>query len=274
MRRTVSDTASHDDYSLGNGESELSRLVMQSSFLKGAADLLLDRMGMSAGWRALDMGCGPLGALPSFAERAGPGNVMGLERDPGFAREAKRLLAERGFDAVQLVQGDAVRTGLVAERFDLVHERTLLINSSRPSEVVAEMVRLARPGGYVALQDFDIAGSLCIPAHPDYDRLMSAAAKVWSGDMFIGRRLAPLLSAAGLLDIDVDVHAYVLGAGDPHYNQMPDFVELHRDRIIGANLLGPGEFEAALRSVREHFKTPSTRFQYGTLFQAWGRKPG
>ncbi|HEY0688513.1 MAG TPA: methyltransferase domain-containing protein [Kribbella sp.] len=274
MSQTVPDVAGHDDYSLGNSNAELSRLMIQSDFLKGVTDLLLERIGVIAGWRALDMGCGPLGALPSLVERAGPDNVVGLERDPGFAGKAMRLLAERGFDAVQVIQGDAVQTGLDANCFDLVHERTLLINSPHPSEVVAEMVRLARPGGYVALQDFDVAGLLCIPPHPDYDRLMSAVAKVWSGDMFIGRRLASLLSAAGLLGIQVDAHVFLLAAGDPHYDQMLDFFELHRNRIIGANLLAPNEFEVRLRSARDHFNAPTTRFQYGPLFQAWGRKPG
>jgi len=45
------------------------------------------------------------------------------------------------------MQGDAHRTGFPSASYDLVHARTLLINIPDPATLVAEMVRLARPGG-------------------------------------------------------------------------------------------------------------------------------
>ena len=52
---------------------------------------------------------------------------------------------------VEVVQGDAHRTGFPSAAYDLVHARTLLINVPDPAAVVAEMVRLTRPGGWVAV---------------------------------------------------------------------------------------------------------------------------
>jgi len=46
---------------------------------------------------------------------------------------------------VQIVTADPRHTGLPRGSFDLVHARTLLINITDPTEVVAEMVRLTRP---------------------------------------------------------------------------------------------------------------------------------
>ena len=55
----------------------------------------------------------------------------------------------RPMPSVELVQADAAASELPAGGFDLVHERALLLNLTDPAPVVAEMVRLARPGGTV-----------------------------------------------------------------------------------------------------------------------------
>ena len=67
--------------------------------------------------------------------------------------------------------GDARRTGLPSGSFDLVHTRTLLNTVPRPEEVIAEMARLARPGGWVASMEFDMEYALCYPPHPAFTRI-------------------------------------------------------------------------------------------------------
>ncbi|MGO9820558.1 MAG: hypothetical protein ACLPTJ_07895 [Solirubrobacteraceae bacterium] len=41
----------------------------------------------------------------------------------------------------------------------------------QPAEVLAEMVRLARPGGWVAGLEPDTEVAICYPPHPAFDRL-------------------------------------------------------------------------------------------------------
>ena len=72
---------------------------------------------------------------------------------------------------MEVTQGDAHRTDFPAGSFDLVHARTLLINIPDPATVVAEMARLARPGGWVAALEPD-AVSVCYPPLPAWDRLI------------------------------------------------------------------------------------------------------
>jgi ubiquinone/menaquinone biosynthesis C-methylase UbiE len=45
-----------------------------------------------------------------------------------------------------------------------VHARTLLVTIPEPDEVVAEMVRLAKPGGWVASQEPDMEALSSRPA--------------------------------------------------------------------------------------------------------------
>src|SRR6185369_16520964 len=109
----MTQSAQLSDYSLGVDDAERARLLAQCALHRGEATELLDRIGLPAGARALDLGCGPLGVL-------------------------------------DLVVADAADTGLPGAAFDLVHERLVLVNVPRPEDVLAEMVRLTRPGGCVA----------------------------------------------------------------------------------------------------------------------------
>jgi hypothetical protein len=54
-------------YSLGSSPAERDRLRRQSGELRGHSALLLDRVGVAAGWQAVDLGCGPSGILDPLA---------------------------------------------------------------------------------------------------------------------------------------------------------------------------------------------------------------
>ena len=60
------------------------------------------------------------------------------------------------------------------------------------------MVRLTRPGGWVALQDMDWISWTCVPEIPDWNMLAKAAGAAWSGDVEIGRRLPVMLKRRDL----------------------------------------------------------------------------
>jgi SAM-dependent methyltransferase len=263
-----------EDYSLGSDEAERLRLVAQCGIHRGEAEQLLDRIGVGAGWRALDLGCGPLGVLDLLADRIGhTGRVVGIDRHPGFLAMAARSLPEPHSRTVELIEADATGTGLPSGSFDLVHERLLLVNVPRPAVVVAEMARLAAPGAVVAVEDVDWISWTCVPAHPDWSRLAAAAAAVWSGDVHIGRRLPALLRSAGLRDVQVSVQARVFGPDAAYQRLLLRFVEIHRERILARGETSSSELDRAVHRLGEHLAEPDTFTLYATLFQAWGRKP-
>jgi SAM-dependent methyltransferase len=108
---------------------------------------------------------------------------------------------------VEILTKDARRTGLPSGSFDLVHARNLLVNVPEPQEVVAEMVRLARPGGQVAALEPDTEYGLCYPPHPAFARICeiyAVAAARNGADPRIGRRVPELFRRAGLVDVGVE----------------------------------------------------------------------
>lgn len=262
------------EYSLGTDEAERARLIAQCEIHRLDAERVIDGIGVGPGWRTVDVGCGPLGVLDILAARVGPtGQVAGVDREPRFLAMAERTMRERGLDAVTCVEASAAATGLPGASFDLVHERLLLNNVPRPADVLAEMTRLARPGGYVVTQDVDWISWTCVPEHPDWGRLAAAAAAAWSGDVHVGRRLPALLRDSGLVDVDVDAHARVFRPGHPYHRLLLRFVEIHRSRILAAGQLTTDELDGAVRRLGAHLADPDGFTLYATLFQAWGRRP-
>ena len=113
---------------------------------------------MKPGIAAVDVGCGVLGVLHLLAERIGTrGRVVGLDREPRILEAGPGLAEQRGLD-VEFVEADATASGLPADAYDLVHARTLLLKVSNPQEILAEMIRIARPGGLRALRDMGLEG--------------------------------------------------------------------------------------------------------------------
>jgi SAM-dependent methyltransferase len=270
----VADARDRADYSLGVDDAERARLLAQCALHRVEAESLLDRVGVRPGDRALDLGCGPMGVLDLRARRVGrAGRVVGVDRETRYLTVAGQELDVRGIDGVELLAADATCTGLPGASFDLVHERLVLNNVPQPEAVVAEMVRLTRPGGHVVVQDVDWLTWTCLPEHPDWDRLRGVAASVWSGDVHIGRRLPTLLHDAGLVDVRVVPHLRVFRPGEPYHRLLIRFVALHRTRILADTAFTPGQLDEAVAALDEHLADPTTVTLYATLFQAWGRRP-
>jgi SAM-dependent methyltransferase len=266
-----------DVYALGSDPEETARLRRQSDELRPQSAELLDRIGPLPGQSAIDLGCGPSGILDLLSGAVSPGGrVVGLDADPAHTAIARRHVGELGLSNVEVVTADARHTGLPAGSFDLVHARTLLITIPEPAAVLAEMVRLARPGGWVASQEPDVEHALCYPALPAWDRMREIFRAGFSrsgADLHIGRRLTELYRRAGLDDIEVAVHAPAYPAGHSRRTLLPDLVRSLRPVIVELGLSDEPELAALDRAVREHLADPCTLMMPHLLVAAWGRKP-
>jgi ubiquinone/menaquinone biosynthesis C-methylase UbiE len=265
-------------YALGRDREESARLRQQSGELRPYSTMLLDRTGLASGDTAIDLGCGPSGIIDLLAERVTPaGRVVGLDADPVHVIMAREFAAEHGLGHVDVVAGDARHTELAADSFGLVHGRTLLVTIPDPAEVLAEMTRLARPGGWVAGLEADAEHSLCHPPHPAWDRLGEIFVTAFSrngADPYIGRRLPSLYRQAGLTDVDAECVAPLHPAGHSRRTIHLDLVRSMRPVIVEQGIADAGELDEIDYAVREHLADPETLVMPFLYFMAWGRKPG
>jgi ubiquinone/menaquinone biosynthesis C-methylase UbiE len=264
-------------YALGSNPAESARLQRQSDELRPQTAELLARIGLEPGQSAVDLGCGPSGILDLLSAAVSPGGrVLGLDADPAHTAMASQYASERGLANVEVMTADARHTGLPSDSFDLVHARTLLVTIPEPADVLAEMVRLARPGGWVASQEPDTENAFCYPPLPAWDRLREifrASFGRSGADLLIGRRLTELYRQAGLEEIEVVVHAPVYPAGHSRRTILPDLVRSLCPMICELGLSDERELAELDRAVREHLADPRTLTMPHLLFVARSRKP-
>jgi len=263
-------------YTLGSNAAERERLRRQADDLLPHALALLAKADLPLGAAAIDLGCGPRGMLELLAERVGQtGRVVGVDIDPNHVAMARDMVASRQLSNVELVQGDARSTGLPAASFDLVSARLVLVNIPDPGQVVAEMARLVRPGGWVVAEEGELC-AVCYPPHPAWDRLTEIFQANWradGADFFLGRRLGELLRDAGFDRIGVEARADVYPAGNSRRTIHPDLVRSMRPTIVGRGLADEAELVELDRQVREHLADPNTLVLPYIYFLAWGRGP-
>jgi SAM-dependent methyltransferase len=264
-------------YALGSDPAESARLQRQSDELRPEGAALLERLALLPGQSAIDLGCGPRGIIDLLSAAVSPGgHVVGLDANPQHVAMAGEYARQNGLANVEVVAADARHTGLPSGSFDLVHARTLLVTIPDPAEVVREMVRLAKPGGWVASQEPDIEHRLCYPPLAAWDRLgeiFQASFSRAGADLFIGRRLTELYRGAGLEEIGVTAHAGAYPAGHSRRTILPDLVRSLHSAILELGLANKRELSGLDRAVREHLADPRTVAIGHLLFVAWGRKP-
>jgi SAM-dependent methyltransferase len=264
-------------YSLGGSEGERARLQRQADELRPDSAALLDRVDLRPGQSAIDLGCGPRGVLDLLAERVSPdGRVLGVDADPVSVALASEFAAEHGLSAVQVLEGDARHTGLPSGAFDVAHTRTLLVTIPAPAEVVAEMVRLVRPGGRVASMEFDMEFSLCYPPHPAFTRICEIFTVVFSrngADPYLGRKVPQLFRDAGLTDVEVEARAPLYPQGHSRRTIRLDLVRAMRPRVLEMGLASETELDELDAAARAHIADPRIVVQSGLPFLTWGRKP-
>ncbi|HEY1281373.1 MAG TPA: hypothetical protein VGF22_16970, partial [Acidimicrobiales bacterium] len=160
--------------------------------------------------------------------------------------------------------------------FDVVHGRALLITIPNPVEVVTEMVRLVRPGGWVVSLEPDSEYLLCYPPNEAVERIGELFATAFSrngADPALGRKVPDLLRRGGLHDVGVDARPQMYPPGHSRRTIRLDLVRAMRSQIIGMGLADGAELDDLDRRAREHLDNPETVAMFGFLFLAWGRKP-
>jgi len=189
---------------------------------------------------------------------------------------AARFAAARGLAGVEVVTADARRTGLPSGSFDLVPCRTLLINVPEPAQVVAEMVRLARPGGWVVAMEPDTEFALCYPPNPAFTRLCEIFPVVVRGngsDPHIGRRVPELFRGAGLQDVAVEATAPVYPLGHSRRAIWMDLMRAMRPRVLQLGLASEAELDELDAAARAHLDDADTVVMPHMFFLVSARKP-
>jgi SAM-dependent methyltransferase len=121
--------------------------------------------GVDAGTHVLDVGCGIGGPARHLAAHHGC-RVTGIDLTAAYCRLANMLAARTGLsERAAFRQGDALAMPFEDARFDLVWTQHASMNIADKDGLMAEMHRVLKPGGRLALYDI-LAGQGGPPHFP------------------------------------------------------------------------------------------------------------
>jgi len=119
------------------------------------AEEFIARLALKPGVRVLDVACGN-GNLAIPAARAGA-VVTGVDIAPNLIEQARARAASEGL-TIQFDEGDAESLPYADAAFDVVVSMFGAMFAPRPELVAAELVRVCRPGGKIAMANWTPEG--------------------------------------------------------------------------------------------------------------------
>jgi ubiquinone/menaquinone biosynthesis C-methylase UbiE len=126
-----------------------------SRFMEKGAEQFYRQLGVTAGTRLLDVGCGA-GQLALIAARSGA-QVTGCDIAPNWLEKARARAAGEGLE-ITFDEGDAESLPYADGQFDAVVSLVAAMFAPRPDLVAAELTRVCRPGGMIAMANWTAGG--------------------------------------------------------------------------------------------------------------------
>jgi ubiquinone/menaquinone biosynthesis C-methylase UbiE len=163
--------------------------------------------GLQAAPAILDAGCGTGEGTSRLAELFQRAQVRGIDIVDAHLARARERFAHIG-SRLSFEHGDIYQIPAADRSFDLTVCRHVLHAIPHAERVIAELVRVTRPGGYLHLIVEDYGMLYFERGKLDPDILWRAVtdefARATEIDLSIGRHAFGLLTAAGLQDIAID----------------------------------------------------------------------
>jgi SAM-dependent methyltransferase len=167
------------------------------SYLERSADprqRVNDRLAARPGDRVLDVGCG---AGHGLLDLAAKGVVaVGLDRSEAMARATRQRAAEQG-QSVRVMRADCHALPFPAGSFDGCRVERVLQHIESPTIALAEIRRVLRPGGGIAVLEPDWESLAITSDRPAVSSAVVATNCAAHRHPSIGRQLAGLLTSAG-----------------------------------------------------------------------------
>ena len=273
----MSESNKQDEYLLGVNQKELERLQFQHGVWGHVTRKFLERLGVSNGWRCLDVGAGPGLVSLDLREMIGEsGHVTALEPSAFYLDWLRAEAARRKWDNIVCLQGTAEQADLPVEAYDLVFVRWVVAFVSDPETFLARLVTTLRPGGIIAVQDYYYEGLSLYPHGGLWDGMpdiVRAYYRSGGGDAYVTGTIPEIFNKHGVQLIDF--HPTCL-AGGPTSGIMEwahRFFSLHVPLMAEKGIISREDSHRLLAEWQAHRENQNTLFFSPLVVDVAGRKP-
>lgn len=264
-----------DAYVLATGEAASIRLRLLDQIFGPATRWLLNSLGLRAGLRVAEIGCGSGLVALWLAEQVGAsGSVSAVDVSADQLRVAERNAASLHGVNLTFHEASAYSTGLSLNAFDLVYSRFLFCHLTDPLKALQEMRALLKPGGLLVCEDYDDAGITTDPPTRAYRRLVEISRTVHAmhgQDSEIGLKLHRLFREAGFASPEVSLQQSAVLRGETKR-----FWELTLREaapvIVATGAATAAELDSICDEMREIANNETTLIVLARVAQVWARK--
>lgn len=222
--------------------------------------VVVEASGIGPGSRVLDVGCGS-GDFLAYADQRGA-STAGIDPAPGMVESARSRVA-----------GADVRLGAAGQlpwpdgRFDLVTSFNALQFADDTLAALAELVRVAAPGGIVAVANWAEADRNDLNTIEDAVAYAAGEEPLPDGDLRQPGGLAKLFRDGGLEVVSAGLVELPWHA--------PDDDVLVRGVLLGEDPAGMAAAAPTVIAAARPFRAPDGSYRLGNAFRyAIGRTPG
>lgn len=210
-------TAEHDDVVRRSFEQQVGLFTGERAlFARQDWSALTWVEPLDADMIVLDVACGAAHAAEQIAPHVR--QVVGLDLTPVLLSVAADRLRRAGVDNVLLQEGNAAALPFLDESFDLVVCRAALHHFADPVRTVAEMARVCRTNGRVAVVDMVAPSAEARDAFDDLHRQLdpSHAGALLEAELadLLRTQVGPLTYAETMPPFDVGVEHMLTDAAD------------------------------------------------------------
>ncbi len=254
---------------------KIDRLISQAKCWEPETEILFDRIGIQPGWKCADIGCGPIGVLPSLSKRIGPsGMIYGVDENPYYLDAAKQSIDQHSKAPVKLLMGNIYQPFLKENAFDLCHSRFILNERGCGQELLDIKIKLTKPGGLVVSQESDWTTWKCYPNKPAWNKIRDAMIKLFKidgGDINAGMRTYQLFHNSKLVDINIHSAIMAMPVGHPYRDGLIRYALIRKKDILDKDLLKEEEFDENIETCRQIVRDDRIIIFSYALTQVWGR---
>ncbi len=227
-------------------------------------------LGISPGDVVVDVGCGPAIDTIQLAGRVGPnGMVTGFDADPVLVDEANRHATLAGVGGCSRhIVADAAHLPVDAGSADACFSERLLqhVPWHACAGVVAEMMRVLKPGGRLVIVDTDWATLSIGAPDPLLERQVVQEHLLGFANPFCGRYLSSLLRGAGVDELSVETSSFSMDFDALEFLLAPTLARGVASGRLAA--FDAQRFSSGLRGVRDY----GVFFAHLSMVTASGRK--
>lgn len=231
-----------------NFAEERTRLGGMESLWDPGTQALITDLGISAGWKCLEVGAGG-GSLVQWMAGQGA-KVVAIDIDT-------RFIESLAGESIEVRRVDIRTDELPRDEFDLIHSRLVLEHLADRRQILTRLAAALRPGGWMVIEDYDWTAFGLEGADSQLDRMTDALLSFMERAGFertYGRQVVTDMVDAGLTDVRGEGRARIIDSSSPGFDFFRLSFESMRGAVVDAGVISREDADAAAARFGEDIR--------------------